>query len=94
MITFLESHRFFANGFFYFAAADVVAADIPAGLVDAGLVDVGLVDVGLVVVGLVVVAEAVVGWQQSVPPFCSLDNSLVYQEYLRVTEQSANNEGR
>ena len=40
------------------------------------------------------VAEVVVGWQQSAPSFCSLDNSPVYQEYLPLTEQSANNEGR
>ena len=42
-----------------------------------------------------VVAEVVaVGWQQSAPSFCSPDNSPVYQEYLPVTEQSANNEDR
>ena len=40
------------------------------------------------------VAEVVVGWQQSAPSFCSPDNSPVYLEYLPVTEQSANNEGR
>jgi len=42
----------------------------------------------------VVVAEVVVGWQQSEPSFYSPDNSPVYQEYLQVIEQSANNEGR
>ena len=47
-----------------------------------------------VVVEVVVAAEVVVGWQQSEPSFCSPDNSPVYQEYLQVIEQSANNEGR
>ena len=64
------------------------------GEVVVGEVVVGEVVVGEVVVGEVVVGEVVVGWQQSAPSFCSPDNSPVYQEYLPVTEQSANNEDR
>jgi hypothetical protein len=61
---------------------EVVAGEVVAGEVVAGEVVAE------------VVAEAVGGWQQSEPSFCSPDNSPVYQEYLPVTEQSANNEGR
>ena len=45
-------------------------------------------------VAVVAAAVVAVGWQQSEPSFCSPDNSPVYQEYLPVTEQSANNEDR
>jgi len=63
-------------------------------VVVAAVVVAAVVVVGVVVVGVVVVGEVVVGWQQSAPSFCSPDNSPVYQEYLRVTEQSGNNGGR
>jgi hypothetical protein len=72
----------------------VVVAEVVVAEVVVAEVVVAEVVVAEVVVAEVVVAEVVVGWQQSEPSFYSPDNSPVYQEYLQVIEQSANNEGR
>jgi hypothetical protein len=91
------------RAFFYFAAEDAAEGTAAGEVVAEGTVVEGTVVEGTVVEGIVVaegivaeevVAEVVVGWQQSAPSFCSPDNSPVYQEYLRVTEQSGNNGGR
>ena len=42
----------------------------------------------------VVAGKVVVGWTNSVPPFCSLGNFPIYREYLPVTERISQNEGR